>query len=76
MVAGPADSHGGALNEVLVDVTRAAAAIRVEQDADSPGFRIAWITAEGILADQSLVEQQVDVGPGLPGRQIAAVRVD
>ena len=57
MVARPPDLHATALDKVLVDVTRTAAALRVEQDADSPRFGIAWIPAQRILADQAILEQ-------------------
>src|SRR6516165_6034955 len=76
MVARPPNLHARALTKVLVDVTRTAAALWVEQDADSPRFGIAWIPAQRILADQPLGEQEVDVGPGLPGGQIFALRVN
>src|ERR1700756_3059163 len=75
MVARPPDSYAAAREEVLVDMTRAAAALRVEQDADAPDFRITRITAKRVLADQSLVEREVDMGSGLPGRQVAALRI-
>ena len=69
VVAGPADPDGVAGLELVVDVERPAAAVRVAQDAQPPGVLVGGVAAQGVLAGRGAAEDQVDVRAGLPRRQ-------
>ena len=56
-----------------MDERRPAAACRLAQDADPIARPVGRVAAQRVLPHQAVVEDQVDVGARLPGRQVAAV---
>jgi hypothetical protein len=72
VVARASHPDGGSLVEAFVDESRTAAAVGIQQDPDAPNPRIARITAQGVLARQAVVENQVDMGSRFPSRQVVA----
>jgi hypothetical protein len=70
MVARAAHAHRGPLVDIFVNESRTAATVGIKQDSYTPDPRIARITAQGVLARQAVVENQVDMGSWLPPWQV------
>ncbi|GAA2884925.1 hypothetical protein [Nonomuraea rubra] len=75
VVAGAADRHRGAYGQLVVDVGRAAPAVRFPEHADAVGVRVPPVAAQRVLAGQAARQDQVQVRAGRPVRQAAPVRV-